>query len=727
MSSFSSYGPTDDGRVKPDICGKGVNVRSCTSTSDSSYSSYSGTSMSSPNVAGTLLLLQQHFKNVKGGFMRSATLRGLAIHTADEAGSAIGPDYKFGWGLLNAERAAVLISNDNVDAMIKENTLNQAASYTFNFEPNDASKAISGTICWTDPTGTIVNNSIVDYYAPALVNDLDFRISKSNTTNFPWKLNPATVTAAATKADNTVDNVEKIEVAAGDGTYTVTINHKGNLMNALQKYSLLLSNIKGKPILLSSNEAMTKRVCLGSTSSSFNFQLEANPTFSGVAQFSINGLPAGASASFNADSLTGAGSNSIVLSGLDALTAGTYNITVTATTGAISTDLFYTLIIQSPQAVGPALTSPVNEATIATNTTTLNWENIGDNVASYSIEVSTDASFGTAVQTFSSITNQLNLLNLFYGTTYYWRVKAANECGFSDFSAVNSFTTNCSSNLVVAVSNVSISGAAFTWTNPNGAASFEVLVVPAGSGSTGTYTTVNSNSYTIDGLNSFSSYDFYVRSSCAAGTFSNLVTNTFTTLINHCVDGVFFDSGGPTANYSNSEYYTTTINPINAGDQVSVTFTSFNLENGIDRLTIYNGPSTTSPFIVEQYGFTGTNSPGTVTSTDASGKLTFVFYSDGATNAPGFDATVTCANLATTQVTKSKFIYYPNPAQAELYFDAIEPIQTISAYTLLGLLVIQQNVNDRKATINTEALAPGTYLFRVQTTSATQTVKINKK
>ena len=659
--------------------------------------------------------------------MRSATLRGLAIHTADEAGSAIGPDYKFGWGLLNAERAAVLISNDNVDAMIKENTLNQTASYTFNFEPNDATKCISGTICWTDPTGTIVNNSIEDYYAPALVNDLDFRISKNTTINYPWKLNPATVTAAATKADNTVDNVEKIEVAAGNGTYTVTINHKGNLMNALQKYSLLLSNIKGKPILLSSNEAMTNRVCLGSTTTSFNFQLEANPSFSGVAQFSISGLPAGASASFNADSLTGAGSNSIVLSGLDTLTAGTYNLTVTATTGAISTDLFYTLIIQSPQAVGPALTTPVNAATIAANTTTLVWENIGNNVASYSIEVSTDQSFSTAVQTYSSTTNQLNLPNLFYGTTYYWRVKAANECGFSDYSTPNSFTTNCSSNLVVAVSNVSISGATFTWTNPNGASSFEVLVVPAGSGSSGTYTTVNTNSYTVDGLNSFSSYDFYVRSSCAASTFSNLVTKLFNTLINHCADGVFFDTGGPTANYSNSEYYTTTMNPINAGDQVSVTFTAFDLENGIDRLTIYNGPSTTSPFIVEQYGFTGTNSPGTVTSTDASGKLTFVFYSDGANNAPGFTATVTCANLATTQVTKSKFIYYPNPAQAELYFDAVEPIQTISAYTLLGQLVIEQNVNDRKTTINTEALAPGTYLFKVQTTSATQTVKINKK
>jgi hypothetical protein len=64
--------------------------------------------------------------------------------------------------------------------------------------------------------------------------------------------------------------------------------------------------------------------------------------------------------------------------------------------------------------------------------------------------------------------------------------------------------------------------------------------------------------------------------------------------------------------------------------------------------------------------------------------------------------------------------------QAELYFDAVETIQTISTYNLLGQMVLKQNVNDRKAVINTEALVSGTYLFKVQTTSATQTVKINK-
>ena len=156
MSGFSSWGPTDDGRIKPDISGKGVNVRSSVSSSNSAYDFYSGTSMSSPNVAGTLLLLQQHYNNVKGNYMRSATLRGLALHTADEAGDAPGPDYRFGWGLLNAERAANLITNEGVDSKIAEKTLTNGDTYTFNINTKDSTKPLLATICWTDPAGVVV-------------------------------------------------------------------------------------------------------------------------------------------------------------------------------------------------------------------------------------------------------------------------------------------------------------------------------------------------------------------------------------------------------------------------------------------------------------------------------------------------------------------------------------------------------------------------------------------
>jgi len=102
-----------------------------------------------------------------------------------------------------------------------------------------------------------------------------------------------------------------------------------------------------------------------------------------------------------------------------------------------------------------------------------------------------------------------------------------------------------------------------------------------------------------------------------------------------CQDS-FFDMNGPRGNYFNREDWTWTLAPTGASS-VTVTFHSFQLENGYDTLWIYNGPSTSSPLIGY---YTGTNSPGTVTGT--SGALTFRYKSDNATVAPGWRATWTC-------------------------------------------------------------------------------------
>jgi Subtilase family/Secretion system C-terminal sorting domain/CUB domain len=728
MSNFSSWGPTDDGRIKPDICGKGVNLRSSVSSSDTAYDIYSGTSMSSPNVAGTLLLLQQHYNNVKGSYMRSATLRGLALHTADEAGSDPGPDYRFGWGLLNAEKAANLITNEGVQSTIKEKTLIEGESYSFNVNPYSSSQQMQASICWTDPAGNSVTNSIIDYDIPVLVNDLDIRVVQNNVTNYPWKLNPKIVDDPATKGDNIVDNIERIDVDNPSGTYTVTISHKGSgLTNDLQKYSLIMSNVSNTPILLSSTTSLLNRICQGTTLSNFNFQFETKGSWAETANLTISGLPTGATATFTTAAMSAPGNNALMIANLEGVPAGSYPIVVTATAPSAVTNLFFTLVVQNMLNAAPALYLPATNANQQDNNLTLTWENIGNNVANYTIEIAKDAAFTTSFQTFTTALSELDITNLDYGNTYYWRVKANNVCGTSVYSDIFNFSTLCSNNTVITLSNITINSATATWTNPNVSSTFEVLVVPHGSAPTGTFVTVATNSYTFDTLNSNTDYDVYVRSSCTGNTFSQLVTKEFSTLINHCVDGIFYDSGGVNGNYSNGEYYSTTMNPINPGDHVTVTFTAFELEDQIDRLTIYNGPNNTYPYIGEQYGYTGTNSPGTVTSTDVSGKLTFVFYSDGINTAPGFNATVSCANLATVHHTKSDFVYYPNPANSVVNFIAEKSITSITIYNLLGQLIKTQLVNDARAIIPIQDLPEGTYLFKIQTDTALSTVRISKR
>lgn len=61
--------------------------------------------------------------------MRAATVKGLALHTADEAGPDPGPDYMFGWGLMNTKRAAFQITDDQGQNSIDERVLADGDTY----------------------------------------------------------------------------------------------------------------------------------------------------------------------------------------------------------------------------------------------------------------------------------------------------------------------------------------------------------------------------------------------------------------------------------------------------------------------------------------------------------------------------------------------------------------------------------------------------------------------
>ena len=243
MAGFSGWGPTDDGRIKPDLVGNGMFLLSAWGD-EPYYAAAAGTSMSTPNVSGSLLLLQEHYENINGAdnFMRAASLKALAIHTADEAGSANGPDYAFGWGLLNTKSAAQVISDEGGAHRIIEGNLLDSAVDAVEISVTNANAVLVATLVWTDPPGTPVPLAL-DAPDSMLVNDLDLRIKKGPATYLPWILNPAVPAAAATTGDNFRDNVEQV-VASGGGTgsYFVEVSHKGASLNGgNQSYSLIIS------------------------------------------------------------------------------------------------------------------------------------------------------------------------------------------------------------------------------------------------------------------------------------------------------------------------------------------------------------------------------------------------------------------------------------------------------------------------------------------------------
>jgi len=273
INSSSSEGPTDDLRIKPDITGNGTSVTSTYDSSDSAYGTITGTSMASPNVTGTLLLLQQHYNNLNGSFMRAATLKGLALHTADDAGPA-GPDAVYGWGLLNAKRAAETISAEGTSAKIEELTLNSGQTYEITVNADGINDLIA-SISWTDLPGTATTQT--NSSTARLVNDLDIRVTQSGSTFYPYRL--TSITSNGT-GDNSVDPYERVNVANASGSYTITISHKGSLSSGSQNYSLILTGITEEAVVCEATTPANVSVSgVGSTSAIVSYDAVTGATY----------------------------------------------------------------------------------------------------------------------------------------------------------------------------------------------------------------------------------------------------------------------------------------------------------------------------------------------------------------------------------------------------------------------------------------------------------------
>jgi PKD repeat protein len=360
MSTFSGWGPTDDGRIKPDVVGCGVSVYSPISTSNTAYDTYQGTSMASPNVSGSLFLVQQHFNNLKNRFMRAATLKALAIHTADEAGNA-GPDYQYGWGLINTAKAVQLIT-DSSNNIIDERSLSNGSTYTTAITATGGTTPLRVTIVWHDRAGTPTSPQL-NPTTRMLVNDLDLRVRRNsdNTVFFPYILDPATPAAAATTGDNIRDNVEQVFIAAPQqGTYTITVSHKGSLAQGqAQPFSIIISGVVGLPKAVFSTTNSTF-ICTNN-SVSFVDQSSGSPT-SRMWYFPGGNPATSTNASVNVSYAT-AGSYPVALRITNALGTDSIYIPNYVQVGGVTLPFLETFELNSPTASRWTVTNPNNDTT----------------------------------------------------------------------------------------------------------------------------------------------------------------------------------------------------------------------------------------------------------------------------------------------------------------------------------------------------------------------------
>jgi hypothetical protein len=202
--------------------------------------------MSGPMVSGSVGLLLQHQENLHPGVsLLSSTMKALILHSADDMISgAPGPDYRYGWGLMDTEKAAAIMSRNA--------SFNGIHVYELNIsnggQVSIPLKAIGGeplraTIAWTDAPGTPVAAAL----NPAdlmLVNDLDMRLTSStNVSHEPYVLDPANPANPAGTGDNFRDNVEMVHIdwPGAEEMYTLTVTHKGTIDGGNQTFSLIVT------------------------------------------------------------------------------------------------------------------------------------------------------------------------------------------------------------------------------------------------------------------------------------------------------------------------------------------------------------------------------------------------------------------------------------------------------------------------------------------------------
>ncbi|MHC4183788.1 MAG: S8 family serine peptidase [Planctomycetota bacterium] len=259
MTTFSSWGPTNDGRLKPDVvapasyqqgevCNNGVILTSGIKSATRPFGTYinkceltdyygrkEGTSFSSPVVSGAIALMLERHRQLFGSasVLLPSTYKSILIHSAKDLGNP-GPDYEFGYGRINIEKAICLLEDDEY----LENTIHsQGDENEIVVNIGSIIPEFKVTLAWDDFKG----DPSLD---KQLINDLDLvAIDPTGIVHLPWSLDPGNPANPATIGEDHINNVEQVIVANPlIGQWTIRV--KGTTIpESPQTYSLVKGNV----------------------------------------------------------------------------------------------------------------------------------------------------------------------------------------------------------------------------------------------------------------------------------------------------------------------------------------------------------------------------------------------------------------------------------------------------------------------------------------------------
>ena len=190
VATLSSKGPAHDGRVKPELVALGED----------------GSSGAAALTSGTVLLLQQCYKQLYGSLPASSLMKAVLINSADDVGNTA-IDYASGYGSLNAFKALKTLQLGR----FLSGSVAQSGTRLFNIAIPSGIKKIHATLVWIDPPAA-------PNATKALVNDIDLDVT--NTTSGqnwqPWVLNafphPDSLQQTATRKRDSLNNAEQVTI-----------------------------------------------------------------------------------------------------------------------------------------------------------------------------------------------------------------------------------------------------------------------------------------------------------------------------------------------------------------------------------------------------------------------------------------------------------------------------------------------------------------------------------